>query len=59
MGRRRKPGDGTLRLRKDGRWEGRVVIDYDDNGKPKRKALHQNQKPSVRKSSKLSSKSAV
>ena len=26
MGRKRKSGEGTIRLRKDGRWEGRVVI---------------------------------
>ena len=30
---RRKNGAGTVRLRKDGRWEGRVVTGYDDNGK--------------------------
>ena len=35
MGRKRKSGDGTVRLRKDGRWEGRVVIGYDDKGLPK------------------------
>ena len=34
MAKRRKQGEGTLRLRKDGRWEGRVVIGYDDNGLP-------------------------
>ena len=37
MARKRKSGDGTVRLRKDGRWEGRIVIDYDDNGYPKTK----------------------
>ena len=37
MGRKRKSGDGTVRLRKDGRWEGRVVIGYDDKGLPKTK----------------------
>ena len=34
MGKRRKQGEGTLRLRKDGRWEGRVVVGYDDKGLP-------------------------
>lgn len=34
MGKRRKQGDGTVRLRKDGRWEGRCVIGYDDKGRP-------------------------
>ena len=37
MARKRKSGDGTVRLRKDGRWEGRVVIGYDDNGYPQTK----------------------
>ena len=37
MARKRKAGDGTVRQRKDGRWEGRIVIDYDDNGYPKTK----------------------
>ena len=26
MARKRKAGDGTVRQRKDGRWEGRIVI---------------------------------
>ena len=34
MGKRRKQGEGTLRLRKDGRWEGRIVVGYDDKGLP-------------------------
>ena len=37
MGRKRKSGEGTVRLRKDGRWEGRVVTGYDDKGLPKSK----------------------
>ncbi len=37
MARKRKAGDGTVRQRKDGRWEGRVVIGYDDSGLPKTK----------------------
>lgn len=37
MGIKRKNGEGTVRLRKDGRWEGRVVIGYDENGLPKTK----------------------
>ena len=37
MGRKRKSGEGTVRLRKDGRWEGRVVIGYDDKGLPRTK----------------------
>ncbi len=34
MAKRRKQGEGTLRFRKDGRWEGRVVVSYDDKGLP-------------------------
>ena len=34
MARKRKQGEGTLRLRKDGRWEGRIVIGYDEKGLP-------------------------
>lgn len=34
MAKRRKRGDGGISLRKDGRWEGRVVIGYDENGLP-------------------------
>lgn len=37
MTKRRKSGTGTIRLRKDGRWEGRVVVGYDDKGLPKTK----------------------
>ncbi len=37
MARRRKAGDGGVHLRKDGRWEGRYVIGYDDRGYPKTK----------------------
>lgn len=37
MAKKRKNGDGTIRLRKDGRWEGRIVIGYDDKGLPKTK----------------------
>ena len=37
MAKRRKHGDGSIHLRKDGRWEGRVVIGYDEKGLPKTK----------------------
>ena len=39
MGRKRKNGEGTVRLRKDGRWEGQVVIGYDNKGLPKTKNI--------------------
>lgn len=34
MAKRRNRGDGSIHLRKDGRWEGRCVIGYDDKGLP-------------------------
>lgn len=37
MARRRKNGTGTIRQRKDGRWEGRAVIGYNEKGLPKTK----------------------
>ena len=37
MAKRRKRGDGSVHLRKDGRWEGRIVIGYDEKGLPKTK----------------------
>ena len=37
MARKRKNGEGTVRLRKDGRWEGRVVIGCDEKNLPKTK----------------------
>ena len=39
MAKRRKQGEGTLRLRKDGRWEGRIVVGYDEKGLPKTKSV--------------------
>ena len=37
MAKRRKHGTGGIHLRSDGRWEGRMVIGYDDKGLPKTK----------------------
>ena len=37
--KRRKSGEGTLRQRADGRWEGRVVVGYSDKGKPVTKSV--------------------
>lgn len=37
MAKRRKRGEGSVHLRKDGRWEGRCVIGYDEKGLPKTK----------------------
>ena len=39
MAKRRKNGKGMLRQRKDGRWEGRIVVEYDEKGIPKTKSV--------------------
>ena len=54
VARKRKAGDGTVRQRKDGRWEGRIVIGYDDNGYPKTKnVLAKTKKECIEKLQKL------
>ena len=35
MAGKRNRGEGTVRLWKDGRWEGRVGVGYDEADKPK------------------------
>ena len=37
MAKKRKGGQGSVHLRKDGRWEGRYVVGYDEFGLPKTK----------------------
>ena len=37
MAKRRASGEGNIRKRSDGRWEGRYVAGHDKNGKPIRK----------------------
>ena len=39
MAKKRKNGQGTVRLRNDGRWEGRHIVGYDENGKAKQKSV--------------------
>jgi len=39
-GRSRAPGEGTLRQRKDGYFEGRITIGYDDRGKQVTKSVY-------------------
>ena len=39
MAKKRKNGEGTLRQRTDGRWEGRIVIGYTEDGMPKTKSV--------------------
>ncbi len=34
MAKRRPSGDGMVRKREDGRWEGRIVVGYKNNGEP-------------------------
>lgn len=45
MAKRRNRGDGSLHLRKDGRWEGRYVVGYDDKGLPVTKNVLAKTKP--------------
>ena len=60
MAARRKKGEGTVRLRKDGRWEGRVVIGYDEAGNPKTKnVLAKTKKECVEKLEKLKNECGV
>ena len=37
---KRSNGEGTLRKRKDGRWEARLMIGYRDDGKPNIKTFY-------------------
>lgn len=34
MAKRRPSGDGMVRKRDDGRWEGRIVVGHKENGDP-------------------------
>ncbi len=34
MAKRRPSGDGMVRKREDGRWEGRIVVGHKKNGTP-------------------------
>ena len=34
MAKRRPSGDGLVRKRSDGRWEGRIVVGHKEDGKP-------------------------
>ena len=44
MAGRRPSGDGLVRKRKDGRWEGRIMVGRDLEGKPIGKSATQNQR---------------
>ena len=37
MAKKRANGEGNIRKRSDGRWEGRYTVGYDENGKVKMK----------------------
>lgn len=39
MAKKRAAGEGSIRKRKDGRWEGRYIAGHDENGKPIRKSV--------------------
>ena len=60
MAKKRKMGEGTLRHRKDGRWEGRMVIGYDEKGLPKtRSVLAKTKKECLEKLEKLKTEEFV
>ena len=40
MAKRRPAGDGMVRKREDGRWEGRIVIGHKENGDPIFRSLY-------------------
>lgn len=42
MANKRPSGDGMIRKRSDGRWEGRIVIGYKDNGNPMFRSVYAN-----------------
>ena len=50
MSKKRKAGQGTLRKRSDGRWEGRIVIGYNEKGLPITKGVTASEKANVLKS---------
>lgn len=39
MPKKRKNGQGTMRLRKDGYWEGRIFLGYKEDGSPRTKSV--------------------
>ena len=39
MAKRRPQGDGTIRKRKDGRWEGRIIVGHKNDGSPMFKSV--------------------
>ena len=39
MAKRRPQGDGTIRKRKDGRWEGRIIVGHKNDGTPMYKSV--------------------
>lgn len=50
MARKRPNGDGSVRRRPDGRWEGRIVVGYKDNGNPMFRSVYaKTQKELLRK----------
>lgn len=50
MGKRRPAGEGMLRKREDGRWEGRIVVGHKSDGKPiYRHVLGKSQKEVLKK----------
>ena len=49
MAKKRAHGEGTISKRKDGRWEGRVSVGYNETGTPKRRAIYGRTQAEVKK----------
>lgn len=49
MAKRRANGEGNIRKRKDGRWEGRYTAGHDENGKVIYKMCWARHKPNAKK----------
>jgi integrase len=49
MAKRRANGEGTLRKRKDGRWESAIMVGWKDNGKPRIKYFYGDTKADVQR----------
>ena len=48
MSKKKTNGEGSIRQREDGRWEGRVTVGLNDSGKQKQKSVYGTTKTEVR-----------
>ena len=59
MAKRRPAGDGMVRKREDGRWEGRIVVGHKKNGIQRRKMSSPKPRRSASRSSRSSRRNAA